>query len=91
MKGKGGLLITLNDETPTILDMAGEQIEIYLHHKIWTGFPTIWIKASKEVEITGSHLLNKVNWERKKLAIELKELKEKYECLLSKYNELKNN
>lgn len=76
-----GLLVTLSQEFPTILNLGDESIEIVLSEKKWDGNPIVWIKASKDVGITGAHLLKKSHLERQKLEIEIKELKKRIATL----------
>ena len=77
-----GLLVTISKDVPTILNLGEEIIEIRKGNNR-NGQTTIQIKASKDVGITGSHLLQKAYFERDKLKIELYELKLKYENLLN--------
>lgn len=85
-----GLLVTIDKDIPTIVNCGDEVIEI-----IWTnmfqGKPVIQIKASKDVGITGAHLLQKAYFERDKLKIDLKEAQSKYDFLIDQRIKEKNN
>lgn len=78
----GGLLVTLSADYPTILNVGDETVEIILTGKQWKGSPTINIVASKDVGITGAHLLQKAHFERTKLELRVKELEMELNQLL---------
>jgi len=77
----GGLIVTLSKEVPTILNCGDEIVEI-LWNDEFKGSPTIFIKASKDVGITGAHLLQKAYFERDKLIAELKKVQEQYDYMI---------
>jgi hypothetical protein len=85
-----GLLVSISKEVPTILDIGEEVIEI-LQGNNYKGCPTIQIKASKAVGITGAHLLQKAYFERDKLREEIKQLREQNEYLINQRIQERNN
>lgn len=76
-----GLIVTLDKDIPTILNCGDEVIEI-VWHKNTNGKPMVQIKASKEVGITGAHLLQKAYFERDKLRKDLEEVQTQYDFLI---------
>lgn len=76
-----GLIVTISKEVPTILNLGDQVIEIYKGNN-FKGQTTIQVKASKDIGITGAHLLQKAYFERDKLQTELDELKKLYEHLI---------
>lgn len=77
-----GLIVTISKDIPTILDVGNETVEI-LQGNDYKGNPTIQIKASKSVGITGAHLLQKAYFERDKLRIEVEQLRIENEYLIN--------
>jgi hypothetical protein len=68
-----GLLVTLSNEFPTILNLGEETIEIIWNGK-WNGKPSVFIKANENVGITGAHLLEKARRENIELKFRIEQL-----------------
>lgn len=79
-QGKG-LIVTVTKDVPVVLNWGDEVIEI-LRGNDYKGDVTLQIKASKDVGITGAHLLQKMIFERQKLNIELENLRKENEYLI---------
>jgi hypothetical protein len=82
-----GLLVTLSETHPTLIELAGESIELHLHKKKWKGLPMISIKANADVKITGAHLLQKLDLDREKLKRDIEDLVKKNHELQKQLNE----
>lgn len=69
------MIVTLSKEIPTILNCGDETVELRWNNS-WKGQPTVFVKASKDVGITGAHLLQKSYFERDKMKEEIERLQE---------------
>ena len=81
-ENKKGLLVTISKDVPTILNYDDHVIEI-LRGNDFKGQVTLHIKAPKEIGITGSHIIQKLIWERTKLEEERDQLKKENEFLIN--------
>lgn len=85
-----GLIVTITKDIPTILDIEGKAIEITQGNN-YKGQTTIFIKASRDIGITGAHLLQKAYFERDKLKKENELLKKENEYLINQRIKERNN
>ena len=56
---RGGLLIKLSEEHPTLVRIGGHEVKVYLSTSCADGKPRARFIASEEVEIIGPHRVKK--------------------------------